>query len=106
MNGFIDAINKDVDQFTRDFGETWVFDGVTYQAVNISDLTGQVLASAGGRYSDASVNVTITNEVRVQSNVKEGSRIEVRGKRVRVNGTNTNMDSTTTLICGPVSAKL
>lgn len=101
MNGFMRAWNKSLPVAAKVMGEEWTFDGVTQGAIAIDALEKGTSVMKGGRLVDVHVSITIPEAQFRSTGVKEGSKVQARGERLRVVSVTNDGDAARELVCGP-----
>ncbi len=112
MSAFFDAFNASLESAAREFGETWSragdVVGVSWPAIAIETMEASTEATPGGKRGLGKTSVLISRQTELDTGVKEGDIIIVRGVRVRVGPVRRDGDASCWLDCvsagvGPVS---
>lgn len=109
---FVTGMNEANTAFGATAGETFdVLAGTTaiagtYTATNIDDLVAAAAVAPGGFKGDNTVTIFLSQTTLTASGIMDGTKLLVRGKRVRVTGINYDGDNTPILTCTGTGIKL
>jgi hypothetical protein len=102
---FIKAFNHGHVAFRASKGEEFALhSGAKVMAIEIAELSAQEVAKAGGKLADNTVTLHVMKSD--MTGIVDGTRIIVRGKRLRVDQIIDSGDSSVMLIAGPAGVKI
>jgi hypothetical protein len=105
MSDFEDEFEAAHEEFERVVEETWQLNGTQWPAVDIDDVSADLLATFGGKFRDVTTSIIVRKFVYEQSGVTFQSVVIVDGEKLRVETIKKSGDGTVTLICGPSAIK-
>lgn len=104
-NAFTQAFNFGNLAFKASKGETFQIDnGVVVTAIEIAEMSQQELLAAGGKFADNTVVLYVLKSE--LHGISDGTKIIVRGKRLRVGPIEDCGDNKVMLTAGPAGIKL
>jgi hypothetical protein len=103
VSAFFNDFNAALEQAAVEFGESWAIVGsvVTWPAIAIDTVEASTQATPGGKLAVTKTAVLISRKTELESGVKEGTIVVVRGARLRVGPIRREGDASCWLECGP-----
>ena len=100
MSEFFDNFNSALLEMEAEFGETWIYNGVSYPAIAIDHEADTTKVMKGGSYQDVNTTIYVRKSVFESSGVKQDYTITARGQDFSILAIEQEGDDCRTLICG------
>lgn len=100
MSEFFDTFNAVLPDMEDQFGESWIFNGVTYPAIAIDHESDTTKVMKGGSFQDVTTTIYVRLDVFTASGVSMDDTITARGQDFAILAIEQEGDDCRNLVCG------